>query len=281
MTTTEHAAEAERLLRKHAALTVPRDIAGIDRLVALAARDDLLWIAAQWDSLRARLRPGGGNALTGVAVATSNDGHAPIDVHISDLMYEIEENVARFYGRILADETDWTPATSAMPALLRDVATRYGHFTAGDDDAMALGFCDDANDYRHRVTRALERPAPPTYVGPCQQDNCHGELYVQEKHTGGRCPECGHDFTLVDQRAFLDREMDARLMTLAEIPRALNILGVKVPAGTVRRWAAKPKDPKKDPLLKPAVDGDEDVRLYRLADAKVLAESGRRGKVAA
>lgn len=233
-----------------------------DRLAALAARDDLLWIAAQWDTLRARLRPGGGNALTGVAVATSDDGHAPIDVHISDLMFEIEENVARFYGRILADETDWTPTTSAMPGLLREVAQRYGHFTE-QDACMALGFCDDAEDYRYRVTRALERPAPPTYVGPCQQDNCHGELYVRENHLGGRCPECKQEFTLVEQRAFLDREMDARLMTQAELPRALNILGVKVAPGTVRKWVEREK-------LVEVVDG-----LYRLADAKALAEGSR------
>lgn len=237
----------------------------LDRLVALAARDDLLWIAAHWSDLSARLRPGGGNALTGVAVATSDDGHAPIDVHVSDLMYEIEENVARFYARILADETDWTPTTSAMPGLLREVAARYGHFTE-DDDCMALAFCDDASDYRDKVRKTLERPAPPTYVGPCQTDNCDGELYVREGRDAGTCRTCHQPFTLAEQRAFLDREMEARLMTQAEIPRALNILGVKVAPGTVRKWVERER-------LLPAIPGE---RLYRLADARSLASASRR-----
>jgi hypothetical protein len=248
----------------------------IDRLVALEARDNLLWIAAQWPRLRARLRPGGGNALTGVTVSTSDDGHAPIDVHISDLLHEIEENVARFYARILADETGWTPRTSAMPGLLQEVAQRYGHFTEDDDPSMGLGFCNDATDYRHRVTRTLERPAPPTYVGPCQGDNCDGELYLREGRDEGVCATCRTPFTHVAQRAFLDREMESRLMTLAEIPRALNILGVKVPPGTVRRWAAQPKKPDQEPKLKPAVTIDEHTSLYRLHDAMTLADAGKR-----
>lgn len=257
-------------MTEHVALTVQRG-PGLDRLVALAARDDLLWIAAHWGDLNGRLRPGGGNALTGVTVATSDDGHAPIDVHVSDLMYEIEENVARFYARILADETDWTPATSAMPELLREVAQRYGHFTQDDDGCMAIGFCDDASDYRHRVTRTLERPAPPTYVGPCQTDNCDGELYVREGRDDGACKVCHETFTLTEQLAFLDRELDTRLMTLAEIPKALNILGIKVPPGTVRRWASSEND--KPPRLEPAIPGEG---LYHLADAKRLAESRKR-----
>lgn len=239
----------------------------MDRVAALNARDDLYWIADHWDALRARLRPGGGNALTGVA-ATSDDGHAPINVRVSDLLYEIEENVARFYSRILMDETDWQPTTSAMPALLHEVAQRYGHFTE-QDDCLALGFCDDAHEYREKVHRELEQPAPATYVGPCQTDNCRGELYVREGHEQGTCRECGGAFTLVGQRAFLDRELEARLMTQAELPRALSILGVKVPPGTVRKWVERGR-------LGEVADG-----LYRLADAKALAETGRRGKVAA
>lgn len=62
-------------------------------------------------------------------------------------------------------------------------------------------------------------------------------------------------------------------MTLAELPRALNVLGVKVPAGTVRRWASG-----EHPKLRPAVPGEE---LYRLAEAKALAEAGKRRRVAA
>ncbi len=233
----------------------------IDAQTALNAREDLLWIASQWPALTARLRPTrqSGNDTP---VKTS-DRPAPIDLHISDLMHEIEENVARFYGRVLLDETDdWTPRTSSMPGLLIDVAHRYGHFT--EDDELALAFCDDANDYRHKVMRALERPAPPRYIGPCQgkgEDGagCAGELYVREGRDAGRCPECGEAFTVAEQRDWLEAELADRLMTASEIVSALHVLDIRTPIGTVKSWISRKR-------LHPAADG-----LYRLSEARQLA----------
>lgn len=230
-----------------------------DTISGLNARDDLLWIVAQWGSLRAHLRPGGGNAL-GVTVQTS-DRPSPINVHIADLMRDVEENVARFYGKILMDETEWAPKTSAMPALLSEVAIRYGHFTT--DPETAAGFCDDAHDYRQRVTKALEQPVAPTYIGPCRTDNCDGELYLRDDRDAGVCRECGQPFTLAEQRQFLKVAMEDRLMTQAELPRALKVLGLEVKPGTVRKWVERER-------LIEVIDG-----LYRLADAKVLAEKGK------
>lgn len=256
----------------------------VDNLTALAARDELLWIARNWTALRARLRPGGGNAL-GVAVTTS-DEPAPIDVHVSDLLHEITERVARFYGHILLDEVPPdhgcdgacrktkppTPAadcpqrvdpitTSTMPGLLRQVAMRYGHFTKSDQ-AMALGFCDDAHEYHEKVRKTLERPAPATYLGPCQGDNCGGELYVREGRDLARCRECGKETTLAEQRAWLDERMADRLMTATELGKALKILGYPTDPRTVWRWIEKER-------LVPVV---KDEGLYRLTDAEALAK---------
>jgi len=230
-------------------------------------RDDLERIVAAWDGLVDRLRPGGGQALTGMPRA-ARDRHAPIDLGIADLMRSIERDVARFYAQILLAETDWTPTTTRMPGLLAEVAQQSAHFTADDDPTMALGFCDDAHDWRTRVERALERPPAPTYLGPCPSRNCPGEIHLRAHHSMGRCPACGREVSIVEQRAFLDRELADRLLTLAEIPRALHHLGLTVPASTVRRWASGP-----EPALRPAVPGEA---LYRLAEAKSLAASRRR-----
>lgn len=264
----------------------------IDRLVALGARDDWLAIVAKWPALRNALRPGGGNALSGMPPGGGNSA-VPIDLHVSDLMHEITES-ARFYGRILHDEAppmhgcsdacyqesppipveecpDRQDAitTSFMPGLLVDVAARYGHFTEAEDEMVAIAFCDDASDYRDRVRKTLERPAAPTYVGPCQADNCAGELKVREGRDAGTCPECGAPFTLAEQREWLTGELENRLMTMSEIVSALVVLGVETPVGTVKSWISRGN-------LGPAIEGE---RLYRLADAKVLAEA--RGKVGA
>ena len=266
----------------------------IDRVVALGARDDWLWLVAQWPELRNRLHPGGGNALTGMP-GTGGESALPIDIHVSDLLEEITQS-ARFYGRVLWDEVvplhgcndacyaDGIPVeecpdiqrpitTSFMPGLLVDVATRYGHFTEGDEE-IGLAFCDDASDYRERVRKTLERPAPATYVGPCQHKGedgagCEGELYVRDGKTAGTCRVCGTPFTLAEQMEWLAVELEERLMTMSEIVSALVVLGVETPVGTVKSWISRKR-------LLPVDEGD-DVRLYRLADAKVLADSRKAG----
>lgn len=258
----------------------------LDPNLGLAARNSLLYIADHWADLRARLRPGGGNALTGMPGGTS-EGHCPIDVDVSDLLLEIE-NEARMLAYVLMDEATmevpaivldeqgqpkevtrpvpWEPRTSRMPALLVDVAQRYGHWTAGDE-RTALEFCDWAHEYEGRVRRALERPAPPSYVGPCggkgdDGAGCAGELYLRPDRDSGTCRECGCEFTRAGQLDYLAREMEDRLMEPAEIVRALKIVGHAVQAATVFKWVQRGK-------LRPAVEGE---RLYRFADALGIVE---------
>ncbi|MET4222799.1 hypothetical protein [Oerskovia enterophila] len=282
----------------------------MDAQTILNARTDLLWIVERWPRLQARLEGGGGNALTGMP-SGSNEAPLPIDVAVSDLMREIEDQ-ARFYAAVLLDEvppehgcdgrcvktwlataTEATKAdqpvpdapsswdcpdrrdpitTSTMPALLGQVAERYGHFT--QDEREALDFCDEAHDFRERVRKTLERPAPPTYVGPCRARGadgagCSGELYVREGRERGTCRECGTEFTRDEQLTYVRDALEERLMTPTEIVRALKIVGHEVKPGTVFKWVQREK-------LEEVVDG-----LYRLTDALDLAERyGRKQKAA-
>lgn len=277
----------------------------MDAQTALNARTDLLWIVERWHRLQARLEGGGGTALTGMP-SGSNEAPLPIDVAVSDLMREIEDQ-ARFYAAVLLDEVPpehgcdkrcvdgWIAAaaeatktgqpvppapsswdcpdrrdpitTSAMPALLAQVAVRYGHFT--QDEREAIDFCDEAHDFRERVRKTLEQSAPPTYVGPCRArgangDGCSGELYLREGRDGGTCRECGTGFTEGEQRAWVAGEMEHRLMTATEIGSALLVLGFPAPASTVRSWIGRER-------LKPVGPGEP--RLYRLAKALELAKA--------
>jgi hypothetical protein len=234
----------------------------VDNITALAARDDLLYVAAQWPALQARLNTTRSPALTGMNVAGTKNRPLILDVHVSDLMRAIEE-ATRFYARILVGETvDHGITTSHMPALLVQVATRYGHFTSSDD-AMALHFCDDAHDYRTQVTQTLERPAPPTYIGPCQTDNCEGELYLRGDKDYARCPNCSTTVTLEQQRAWLDEQMTDRLMEPLELAAALKTLDLETPIKTIRSW-----------INRKQLTPDEDTGLYPLAQATALASRG-------
>ena len=260
-----------------------------DRLVALGARDDLLWICAHWPELRNALRPGGGNALNGMPSGGGNTA-SPIDVHVSDLMREIT-NTARFYGQILLEEVpplhgcndacyleepkltaEECPnrqdpiTTSHMPGMLEDIAHRYGHFTENDIDSLA--FTDWAHETRNDVHKTLTQPTPATYVGPCRTEGCTESLYVGADREGGVCKACGIAFTLIDQRTWLADEFKSRLMTMSEIISALFvILGEPIPEGTVKSWISRDK-------LKPV--GEHEPKLYRIEDAQTLAERRRK-----
>lgn len=234
----------------------------IDNLTALAARDKFLNICHNWNQLRNRLQPAR-NTSHDTPTTGTKEQQLPIDTHISDLMHEIEITT-RFYAEILVGETDWQPSTSTMPELLREVATRYGHFTADpDDQAMAHGFCDDAEQYDTKVTRALVKPEPPRYIGPCPTAECTGELTLKPGTTATTCNQCHTPTTEPEQQQWLDQQLSDRLMTLTEIGHALKTIGTPTNPATIRQWAKRGR-------LNPIEEG-----LYKLQDAHNLATQGR------
>lgn len=235
--------------------------------MGLEARDNLLWIVARWPRLKAALVPGGGSALNGMP-RHAEEHPAPLNVHISDLMHEIETET-RNLAHVLLDETnDWAPTTSAMPGLLHDVAQRYGHWTAGDL-RTGLAFLDWAEDVKDRTRRALMPADPPKYIGPCQVRECEGELHLKAGKNVARCPHCGTETVAEDQRVWLAGQFEDRLMTPGEIVSALRVLiDQEVPIKTVRSWIDRGRLPE-------AVDG-----LYRIRDAQELALRRTRQRVA-
>lgn len=237
---------------------------------ALEARDNLTYIVNTWPTLRARLHGGGGNALTGMP--RHRDTRLPINIYVSDLMREIEDE-ARTLAYVLIDEVHgYSPYTSEMPGLLRDIALHHGHWTAGDDIRSALDFTDWAHEHARKVRGVAEMPEPSTHIGPCQAHGCEGDLYVRPGWTTTSCPECDQQTTVTDQMRYLRDQLETRLMTLPEILTALTVLDVPVPRSTLYRWAGR--------RMSVAVDMDGDGDLYRLADALWLAQR-RKGRIAA
>ena len=237
----------------------------VDTKTALEAHRNLRWIADHWPDLRARLHPARGSGLNGMP-GHSADPPSPIDLHVSDLMFEITE-MARYWAEELVRETDdWRAASWFMPELLVAVADRYGHWTA-DEERVALEFTDWAEDYRGRVKKALERPPAPRYIGPCQSPECDGELYLRPGKFMVTCHVCGLPTTEAAQMEFVEAQLRTRLMERREIVSALMILGHPTPPRTVDTWIDRGRLPH-------VADG-----LYRLETALELARA-RRGRKA-
>lgn len=229
----------------------------VSNLEGLSARDAWLYVAHAWPGLQARLVPGDGAPGAG----TGETARLPIDVAVSDLMREIEDH-ARFYGQVLLEETkDWAPTTSTMPGLLVDVATRYGHFTMAED-RTALDFCDAAHEAQRKVHGALERLAPPRWVGPCPEDGCEGSLRQRENQLDARCRTCGREVGPLEWQALMYDAFEDRLMTRSEIVSALHVTRHEVKPNTVDRWVQRGK-------LAPVAEGST---LFRFRDAWNLAE---------
>ena len=236
----------------------------LSNLEGLAARDAWLYVAHAWPGLQARLVPGDGASGSGAG----NPARLPIDVEISDLMREIEDQ-ARFYGQVLLEETtDWAPRTSTMPGLLVEIAGRYGHFTTAPD-RTALDFCDAAHEAQRKTHGALERPAPPRWVGPCPQAECTGQLRQREDRLDARCRTCGRQVGPLEWQAIMHDAFEQRVMTRSELTSALHITGHEVKIRTIDQWITRRR------LLDVGDIRDHrgvTVRVYRFRDAWSLAE---------
>ena len=227
--------------------------------MGLEARNNLTTIVNHWPHLQAALRPATSSALTGMPHHAAQNP-APINLHVSDLMHEIETWTRDKAAELLADTDDWQPTTTRMPALLNQIAGRYGHWTAADTNT-ALTFTDTAHHYANQVTNALTPPTRPTYIGPCPIPECEGELTIREGTTTTTCPVCTHDTTLDQQKEWLEEQFEDHLVTRAEIIPALKILGLPKSKQVIHDWI-------KNEHLLPAIP-DED--LYRISDAQLLA----------
>lgn len=228
----------------------------VDTKTALEAQANVRWIAKQWPALEALLAGRGGNALTGMPKGGAS--RVPIDVGVSDLMAEIDWKLGWHYCHVLTDETDDVNAIPATPVgRLELAAERYGHFVTGGREG--LDFCDDAHHYREEVRKVVQPAEPPVYIGPCPTADCAGELYVRDGLTSTRCRECETSTTVAAQRAWIGEQMEARLMTQAEIGRALKILDLAVSQRAIEKWVQRGR-------LVERVPG-----LYPLADAMDLA----------
>lgn len=264
-----------------------------DNLAALAARDDLLAVAAAWPAIRARLTPTSATS----EIRTPPGSKPPIDIGVSDLMRTVEERT-RFYAQVLLEEVppahgcngachgspehrcECTPdavvvlgedcpervdpiTTSTMPGLLQEVAARYGHFTHRSGERMALDFLDDAHEMRRMVSGLLAQTERPRWQGPCPEDECVGELYQRAGGSEARCRECGREVGTVEWRAILAVAFSKRLMLRSELISALAVFRCEVKPNTLARWIQRGR------LVAAHLDPD----LFHFQDAAVLAKA--------
>lgn len=115
------------------------------------------------------------------------------------------------------------------------------------------------------------------YLGPCEGcevdeeiEPCPGEVYAEEHADVGTCDECDRGYTVVIKRGNLERELDDRLCTPAEIARLATFLGLDIPRERVRRqihsWHKRKQ-------ITPGSHADNGDPMFRYGSVKALLYS--------
>jgi hypothetical protein len=123
-----------------------------------------------------------------------------------------------------------------------------------------LRFHDAGSDAVDEITAATKtirsivfwKRKSRVYLGACEQDvtddegdvlveSCPGDVYAEEGEPTGACDDCGQGVTVVIRQAELNKRLDSRLCTPAEIATYAVHLGLQAKRESVRRkvnhWA--------------------------------------------
>ena len=181
------------------------------------------------DSISRRVRHTSG---VGVASKTA-DTPLPVNLHAADVSAHLHNTLAEWV-RNLAERTgdDALPAedTAALAAWLRHhTSVMRTHPAAGDCAAALL-------DATRRGWRAVDRPAQPSYSGPC--DDCGADLYGRPAAVELSCTDCGAVYDAAVRREWLLDQARDQLATASTIARALPmLLGQHVTPAMIRGYA--------------------------------------------
>lgn len=123
------------------------------------------------------------------------------------------------------------------------------------------------------------------YLGTCEQtvtddedqvliESCPGEVYADEEEAVGHCDECGQGVTVVIRKAEIDKRLEDRLCSPADIAGYAVLLGLHAPRESVRKRVNYWHRHKRIEQKSTALNGDPLFR-YGEVRSRLYAEFGR------
>jgi hypothetical protein len=116
-------------------------------------------------------------------------------------------------------------------------------------DPAAGQIADEIGYAKGMAMRAIDKPAPRVYVGPCE--DCDKDLYAHPRAAEVECrtPDCGAIYPIEARRRWLLGKAEDQLRTAAELSRALpELLQRPLTASMIRAWAHQGRIVKHPPL---------------------------------
>lgn len=194
---------------------------------------------------------------------------------VSWVLFCTEEQVR---GRPSKDAEDDLPSLSAwLLNVTRGLALHDIGPEAVDEITDAVAEC-------HRVVFWKRRNR--VYLGKCEQVvkdeddvvvtlSCEGDVYANEGDQVGECEQCGQGVTVVIRKADLDKRLDDRLCTAADLASMAVFLGLDVPRERVRKKVLYWHRHKR--IQQRSTDVTTEAPMFRYGEVKALlySEFGR------
>jgi hypothetical protein len=123
------------------------------------------------------------------------------------------------------------------------------------------------------------------YLGTCGQrvedndgatllESCTGEVYAEEGASVGVCDLCAQGVTVVIRQGELNRQLDDRLCTAAELARLAVILGLDAPRDSVRKkihyWHRHKRIVQRGTLTEQVKGENVEVPTFRYGEVRVM-----------
>lgn len=169
------------------------------------------------------IRPGGDQATD---QATGWPSGLPVNLAASETA-DVVRNTINTWARVVADEVG-ADLPDDMPQLMRWLAGRMEWIRHQTWAAEAI---DELAGVPGLLAKAIDRPAPRHYLGPCS--GCGIDLYVRPGATYAHCG-CNKPHKVDDLRTKLDKQVKQHAYTAAEIEAAYRIR-----ADRIRKWASR------------------------------------------
>lgn len=180
----------------------------------------------------------------------------PVNLFASEVGDAVRSTV-NTWAKVIADEVG-ADLPDGMPERMRWLA---GRMEWARHQPWAPEAIDELGEVPRLLARALDRPPPRRYLGPCGR--CGMDLYVRPGATHAHCG-CDKPHKVDDLRAYLDKQVRQHAYTAAEIEAAYRIR-----ADRIRKWASRGRIAQHgtDRLGRP---------LYLLGDVLDLAQQRRK-----
>lgn len=97
---------------------------------------------------------------------------------------------------------------------------------------------DELQDAAEQLRRMVDRPADRWFAGPC--DHCKRDLYAKAGKSSVTCDACAVIYDLGARRSWLLEQAQEKLLTAAELSRAVSWLGSEpLTAARIWKWAER------------------------------------------